>query len=195
MILFVGLGNPGSQYQNTRHNIGFKVIDKLVDDCAINGLPARDISKTSFQGKLYRSANTLFLKPTTFMNLSGKSLSTVKQFFKIELDDVIVIHDDIDLPFGAVRFKKGGGHGGHNGLKSIDSMVGKEYLRIRIGVGKPEHKSQIADYVLHDFSKDEEAVLDTLILHVTEASKALLREELNEVKSKFSLKSLDAPKR
>jgi len=190
MTLFVGLGNPGSQYENTRHNIGFKVIDKLVDDFA-----ARDISKTSFQGKLYRSANTLFLKPTTFMNLSGKSLLTVKQFFKIELEDVIVIHDDIDLPFAAVRFKKGGGHGGHNGLKSIDSMVGKEYLRIRIGVGKPEHRSQVADYVLHDFNKEEEAVLDKLILHVTAASKALLREELNEVKSKFSLRSVDALER
>jgi len=191
MTLFVGLGNPGSQYENTRHNIGFRVIDRLVDDCAITGLPARDISKTSFYGKLYRSATTFFLKPTTFMNLSGKSLIAVKQFFKIELDEIIVIHDDIDLPFGAVRFKKGGGHGGHNGLRSIDSMVGKEYLRVRIGVGKPEHKSQVADYVLHDFTKDEEAVLDTLILHVTEASKALLREELNEVKSKFSLKSID----
>lgn len=192
MTLFVGLGNPGSQYENTRHNIGFKVIDKLVDDCAIHGLPARDISKTSFHGKLYRSATTLFLKPTTFMNLSGKSLLAVKNFFKIELEDIIVIHDDIDLPFGAVRFKKGGGHGGHNGLKSIDSMVGKEYLRIRIGVGKPEHRSQVADYVLHDFTKDEEAVLDKLILHVTEASKALLTEALHDVKSRYSLKSIDA---
>ncbi len=187
MTLFVGLGNPGSQYENTRHNIGFKVIDRLVDDFS-----ARDISKTSFQGKLYRSANTFFLKPTTFMNLSGKSLIAVKQFFKIELDEIIVIHDDIDLPFGAVRFKKGGGNGGHNGLKSIDNMIGKEYLRVRIGVGKPEHRSQVSDYVLHDFTKEEEAVLEKLILHVTEASKALLREELNEVKSRFSLKSIDA---
>jgi len=191
MTLFVGLGNPGSQYENTRHNIGFKVIDKLVDDCAINGLPARDISKTSFHGKLYRSATTFFLKPTTFMNLSGKSLIAVKHFFKIELEDIIVIHDDIDLPFGAVRFKKGGGHGGHNGLKSIDSMVGKEYLRVRIGVGKPEHRSQVSDYVLHDFNADEEAMLEKLILHVTEASKALLTEELHEVKSRYSLKSID----
>jgi len=187
MTLFVGLGNPGSQYENTRHNIGFKVIDRLVDDFS-----ARDISKTSFQGKLYRSATTFFLKPTTFMNLSGKSLIAVKQFFKIELDEIIVIHDDIDLPFGAVRFKKGGGHGGHNGLKSIDRMVGKEYLRVRIGVGKPEHRSQVSDYVLHDFNTDEEAMLEKLILHVTEASKALLTEELHEVKSRYSLKSIDA---
>ena len=187
MTLFVGLGNPGSQYENTRHNIGFKVIDKLVDD-----LSARDISKTSFQGKLYRSSSSLFLKPTTFMNLSGKSLQSVKNFFKIELEDVIVIHDDIDLPFGAVRFKKGGGHGGHNGLRSIDSHVTKEYLRVRVGVGKPEYKSQVSDYVLHDFSKDESKVLDQLIDHVAKACKVMSSEELNEVKSKYSLKSIDA---
>jgi len=191
VILFVGLGNPGSQYENTRHNIGFKVIDKLVDDCAVNGLPARDISKTSFQGKLYRAANSLFLKPTTFMNLSGRSVQTVKHFFKVELEDIIVIHDDIDLPFGAVRFKRGGGHGGHNGLKSLDTHITKEYLRVRIGIGKPEHKSQVSDYVLHDFSQDEIPMLDSLVVHVTKACTLLAREELNEVKSKYSLKSIE----
>ena len=191
MTLFVGLGNPGSQYENTRHNIGFKVIDKLVDDCAIDGLPARDISKTSFQGKLYRAANSLFLKPTTYMNLSGTSVQPVKHFFKVELEDVIVIHDDIDLPFGAVRFKRGGGHGGHNGLKSLDAHISKEYLRVRIGVGKPVHKTQVADYVLHDFSEDEMSVLDKLIEHVAKACALLAREDLNEVKSKYSLKSIE----
>ncbi len=186
MTLFVGLGNPGSQYAETRHNIGFKVIDKLVDD-----LGARDISKTSFQGKLYRVANTFFLKPSTFMNLSGKSLLSVKQFFKLELDDIIVIHDDIDLPFGAVRFKKGGGHGGHNGLRSIDTLVGKEYIRVRVGVGKPEHKSQVADYVLHDFSEAEKLTLEKLVSHVVQACQALQKESLNEVKSHYSLKSIE----
>jgi PTH1 family peptidyl-tRNA hydrolase len=185
MILFVGLGNPGTQYEETRHNIGFRVIDKLINDSG-----ARDISKTSFQGKLNRSANTFFLKPTTFMNLSGKSLIVVKNFFKIELEDIIVIHDDIDLPFGAVRFKKGGGHGGHNGLKSIDSLLGKDYIRVRVGVGKPEHKSQVADYVLHNFSDDENRNLNRLIEHVSKACEALRDEELTEVKSKFSLKSI-----
>ena len=187
MTLFVGLGNPGSQYENTRHNIGFRVIDTLVNDAS-----ARDISKISFQGKLYRSANTFFLKPTTFMNLSGKSLLPVKQFFKIELEDIIVIHDDIDLPFGALRFKKGGGHGGHNGLRSIDVMLGKEYLRVRVGVGKPEHRSQVADYVLHNFDVDEEAQLDKLITHVAKACKVLVSDELNEVKSLYSLKSIES---
>ncbi len=186
MTLFVGLGNPGSQYENTRHNIGFKVIDKLVDDFA-----ARDISKTSFQGKLNRASNSLFLKPTTFMNLSGKSLQAVKDFYKIQLDEIIVIHDDIDLPFGAVRFKRGGGHGGHNGLKSIDAYITKEYLRVRVGIGKPEHKSQVSDYVLHNFPDEEANSLGKLIAHVAEACKVLVSEELNEVKSKYSLKSIE----
>jgi len=195
MTLFVGLGNPGSQYKETRHNIGFKVIDKLVDDCTINGVPARDISKNSFHGTLFRSTHSLFLKPTTYMNLSGKSVLPVKQFFKVELEDVIVIHDDIDLPFGAVRFKRGGGHGGHNGLKSIDTMLTKEYTRVRIGVGKPEHKSQVADYVLHDFSVDEQKILDLLINHVSEACTVLLEKTLIEVKSKYSVKSIEDFKR
>ncbi len=186
MTLFAGLGNPGSQYEETRHNIGFKVIDAIVSD-----FNARNISKTAFYGELYRTANTLFLKPTTFMNLSGKSLLPVKQFFKIDLEDIVVIHDDIDLPFGAVRFKRGGGHGGHNGLKSIDATIGKEYLRIRIGVGKPERKSQVADYVLHPFSDEERVLLDKLIAHVVDAAKALLHHEIDEVKSRYSLKSIE----
>lgn len=187
MTLFVGLGNPGSQYEETRHNIGFKVIDKLVSD-----FEARDISKTSFHGNLYRSSQTLFLKPTTYMNLSGKSVQPVKHFFKVELEKTIVIHDDIDLPFGAVRFKRGGGHGGHNGLKSLDTHITKEYIRVRVGVGKPEHRSQVADYVLHDFSEDEQRDLTTLITHVTKACEALQKETLTEVKSRYSLKSIEA---
>ena len=186
MILFVGLGNPGSQYENTRHNIGFKVIDKLVDD-----FRARDISKTSFQGKLYRAADTLFLKPTTFMNLSGRSVQPVKHFFKVELENIIVIHDDIDLPFGAVRFKRGGGHGGHNGLRSLDAHITKEYLRVRVGVGKPAHKTEVAEYVLHDFSEDEMSVLERLVTHVAQACVSLTKEELNEVKSRYSLRSIE----
>jgi PTH1 family peptidyl-tRNA hydrolase len=184
--LFVGLGNPGSRYENTRHNIGFKVIDTLV-----SGFDARNISKNTFYGALFRAGDLLFLKPSTYMNLSGKSVLAVKQFFKIETEDIIVIHDDIDLPFGAIRFKRGGGHGGHNGLKSIDEMIGKDYLRVRIGVGKPEHKSQVADYVLHDFSSGEEKFLDALVAHAAEACKKLIEYDLDTVKSKYSLKSLD----
>lgn len=125
------------------------------------------------------------------MNLSGKSVLAVKNFFKIDMEEIIVIHDDIDLPFGALRFKKGGGHGGHNGLRSLDALLGKEYLRVRIGVGKPEHKSQVADYVLHDFSETEAQKLQSLIDHTAEACHALLQEDLNTVRSHYTLKSIE----
>jgi PTH1 family peptidyl-tRNA hydrolase len=185
MTLFVGLGNPGSSYQHTRHNIGWRVIDRLVSESG-----ARDISKTSFDGELYRHSNLFFLKPTTFMNLSGKSVLAVRQFFKIETEDIFVIHDDIDLPYGALRFKKGGGHGGHNGLKSIDSVIGKKYYRVRFGVGKPEYKSQVADYVLHDFSAEESKHLDALINHAAQACGALIDKPFDEVRTHYSRKRI-----
>jgi len=184
MLLIVGLGNPGRQYENTRHNIGFRVIDKLVSDFGAN-----EISKSSFQGELFKAPNLLLLKPTTFMNLSGNSIQAVKNFYKIDLENIIVIHDDIDLPFSALRFKNGGGHGGHNGLRSIDAMIGKEYTRVRMGVDKPAYKSQVADYVLHDFSDKENEILDKWIHHTAEAIKAFKTESLNFVKSHYSLKS------
>ena len=184
MLLIVGLGNPGTQYEDTRHNIGFKVIDRLVSDFGAN-----EISKSSFQGELFKAPNILLLKPMTFMNLSGNSVQAVKNFYKIELEDIIVIHDDIDLPFSALRFKNGGGHGGHNGLRSIDAMIGKEYTRVRMGVGKPVYKSQVADYVLHDFSIEEDKVLNGWITHTSDAIKELKTKTLDEVKSRYSLKS------
>jgi len=184
-MLFVGLGNPGSTYEMTRHNIGFRVIDKLVSD-----LEARNISKTSFHGELFRHGTLFFLKPTTFMNLSGKSVLTVKQFFKIEIEKIIVIHDDIDLPFGAVRFKKGGGHGGHNGLRSIDSSIGKEYIRVRVGVGKPAYKSQVADYVLHPFSEEESTSIEALIGYVALVCQKIPTTTLEKIKSLYSIKDI-----
>ena len=186
MTLFIGLGNIGSQYENTRHNIGFMVIDKLISDHE-----ARDISKNAFYGRLYRTSDKLFLKPSTFMNLSGKSAQPVKNFFKVDIENIITIHDDIDLPFGAVRFKRGGGDGGHNGLKSLDCHISKDYLRVRIGVGKPQHRSQVVDYVLQDFTEDEKPLLDRLIEHISKACNIMINEELNSVKSKYSLKSIE----
>jgi len=184
MLLIVGLGNPGTQYESTRHNIGFKVIDKLVSDFGAN-----EISKSSFKGELFKAPDLLLLKPMTFMNLSGESVQAVKNFYKIELEDIIVVHDDIDLPFSALRFKNGGGHGGHNGLRSIDTMIGKEYTRVRMGVDKPIHKSQVADYVLHSFSNEEDKILKDWIEHTATAIKEFKTKELVEIKSKYSLKS------
>jgi len=182
-MLFVGLGNPGSTYEKTRHNIGFRVIETLVST-----LGARDISKSSFFGSLHRLGTLFFLRPTTFMNLSGKSVLAVKQFFKIDTEMIVVIHDDIDLPFGAVRFKRGGGHGGHNGLRSIDEAIGRAYIRVRIGVGKPEYKGQVSDFVLQPFSDEESLVVEKLIDYTARVCQKIPTTDLAQIKSLYSLK-------
>jgi len=181
-MLLVGLGNPGSDYENTRHNIGFMLVDELG-----RRLSALDVSKTAFLGKTYKTKNHFLLKPQTFMNLSGDSVVKVKNFFKLE--DVLVIHDDLDLPFGSLRFKKGGGHGGHNGLKSIDARIGKEYLRVRMGIGKPEHKGEVSSYVLGEFSTDQQKYLDEWIDKTCDAVMYLLEHTLQETSAKFSQKA------
>lgn len=180
MSLFVGLGNPGAAYASTRHNIGFMVVDALIDT-----LPTSSISKSLFQGQLFKAHTHYFLKPQTYMNLSGNSVLAVKQFYKI--DAIIVIHDDLDLPFGALRFKFGGGHGGHNGLRSIDANVGNSYLRIRMGIGRPIHGS-VADYVLSDFTQDEKLYLSTWIDKAVASIQALDTLAWEDVASQYSQK-------
>jgi len=180
-MLIVGLGNPGSDYENTRHNIGFMLIDEF-----IKRTPCTKLSSSSFSGELYKSKNHFLLKPLTYMNLSGESVVKVKNFYKIE--DVVVIHDDLDLPFGALRFKKGGGHGGHNGLKSIDSHISKEYIRVRMGIGKPEYKGEVVSYVLGKFSSEQEKKLPEFLEHTCDAVEFLLTHSLEETRAKFTRK-------
>ena len=183
-MLLVGLGNPGPKYAATRHNVGFMVVDKLIDD-----LHAIPLSSSSFKGELYKAQSHYLLKPLTFMNLSGESVVKVADYFKISTDDIIVVHDDLDLPFGALRFKRGGGHGGHNGLKSIDAHIGKEYIRIRIGIGKPQHKGEVASYVLAPFTQEEQQYLDDIIAQAASAAKELLSgESLEKVTSLYTVK-------
>ncbi|MEN4052859.1 MULTISPECIES: aminoacyl-tRNA hydrolase [Sulfurimonas] len=190
-MLIVGLGNPGSDYEKTRHNIGFMVIDEL---CARHN--ASKLSSSSFQGELYKFQNSsvslenhFLLKPLTYMNLSGDSVVKVKNFYKLE--DVVVIHDDLDLPFGALRFKKGGGHGGHNGLKSIDSKIGREYIRVRMGIGKPTHKGEVASYVLSEFCDENKKCLDKFIKSAADAVDFLLEHSLDETRCKYSKKGME----
>jgi len=184
-MLIVGLGNPGPKYSLTRHNVGFMIVDEL-----ISSLQAIKLSSSSFNGELYKSNANLLLKPLTFMNLSGESVIKVKNFYKIDINNIIVIHDDLDLPFGTVRFKKGGGHGGHNGLKSLDNHIGKEYIRIRIGIGKPEHKTEVASYVLSNFNEEEQKNLPKILLHVKSAILKLFDgEPLEKVTSLYTVKS------
>jgi len=187
-MLIVGLGNPGPAYSKTRHNIGFMVIDEL-----ISRNNAQKLSSSSFEGELYKFQNTrislenhFLLKPLTFMNLSGNSIAAVKKFYKIE--DVVVIHDDLDLPFGTLRFKHGGGHGGHNGLRSTDDKISKEYVRVRMGIGKPEHKGEVASYVLSDFNEDETQHLDEWISHTADAVEFLLDNSMENTSSAYAIK-------
>jgi len=189
-MLIVGLGNPGTEYEQTRHNIGFMVIDEL-----IKKFNASNLSSSSFLGECYKFQNTnvslenhYLLKPMTYMNLSGNSVIKVKNFYKIQ--KVVVIHDDLDLEFGALRFKEGGGHGGHNGLKSIDENISREYIRIRMGIGKPKYKSEVSSYVLSNFSIEQEKHLNDWINKACEALLFLLEHPLEKTRAKFSQKSI-----
>lgn len=181
MLLVVGLGNPGPAYAKTRHNVGFMVIDALIKE-----LKPQDISKNSFKGHLYKSNDLLLLKPSTFMNLSGESVIEVKNFYKPQR--LVVVHDDIDLALGALRFKIGGSSGGHNGLKSLDSHIGNDYIRVRIGIGRPALKEEVVKYVLQNFTKEEESRLQTIIESAKNAILALKNESLNRVQERYSLK-------
>ena len=182
MTLIAGLGNPGAQYAQTRHNIGFMVIDEL-----IKRTHCQHVSKNAFQGEVYKSKTAVFLKPMTYMNLSGKSILTVKNFYKT--DRTIVIHDDLDLPFGALRFRFSGGHGGHNGLKSTDSAITKEYIRVRMGIGRPQNKGEVSSFVLSSFSDDEQKCLDEWIMKAADAVEEIIQGDWEKVASLHSLKS------
>ena len=161
-FLIVGLGNPGKEYELTRHNIGFIVLDSLADKAGI------DISKSAHKGILGKGSyldNTVYLfKPLTFMNKSGEALKEVKNFYKIPADQIVVVHDELDLQLGDIRSKFGGGTAGHNGLKSIVEKTGdKNFHRIRIGIGKPDYKTQVVNHVLSTFSEEEFKSLDSII--------------------------------
>jgi len=166
MLLVVGLGNPGTEYANNRHNIGFMAVDEIV----------RRHGFSSFRGKFHgelaegsiSGEKILALKPSTFMNESGRSVQAAMTFYKIPPKDVIVVHDEIDLIGGKVRLKRGGGHAGHNGLRSIHAHVGSDYARVRMGVGHPGDKTKVAGHVLKDFAKAERDWLEPLIGGIAE---------------------------
>ncbi len=172
MILVVGLGNPGPDYAGNRHNIGFMAVDQLVRRHSFS--PWR----SKFQGEMadgtIAGQRVHVLKPQTYMNLSGQSVAAAARFLKIPVDDIVVIHDELDLPFARLRVKRGGGAGGHNGLKSIDQHLGQTYRRLRLGIGHPGDKSLVAPYVLHDFAKAEREQLDPLLDLIAQSFDLLL---------------------
>ncbi len=183
--LIVGLGNPGSKYAQTRHNVGFWFIDLL---CKSSGFDLKDNKKFYGQAAKVNLADrpVWLLKPETFMNLSGKAVASLANFYKIEVDEILVIYDELDLPVGTAKIKKSGGHGGHNGLRDIiNSMGSKDFYRIRLGIGHPGHKSKVLSWVLGRPNTDDEisinnaitkslTVLDDLILgNLEKATKEL----------------------
>ena len=161
MFLFCGLGNPGISYNNTRHNIGFHVADNIISHLSLSKI-RKDKTKELYSGEL-GSQKVFVLKPLTFMNLSGKAVSEIVNFYKIKLSNTFVIHDDLDLKLSKVKIKQGGGNGGHNGLESIDQFIGENYYRIRIGIDHPGHKDLVSSFVLNKFTKEEEAIINKKI--------------------------------
>jgi peptidyl-tRNA hydrolase, PTH1 family len=184
MYLIAGLGNPGVKYEKTRHNVGFMIIDEI-----IKNLQTTNINNPNFKSIAKKHSTNVYAKPQTYMNLSGESILNIVEYYNIENKNIIIVHDDLDLPFGTVKFKIDGGHGGHNGLRSIDSHIGKDYIRVRVGIGKPENKKDVADFVLSNFSLSEFDKLQDIIDHCLKAIDALEKLSLEEVKSTYTIKA------
>ena len=171
MKLFVGLGNPGAKYAGNRHNIGYMAVDRIAADHGFGPWRSKFQGVIS-EGRLGRE-KVILLKPETFMNLSGQSVGEAMRFHKLESVDVIVFHDELDLAPGKCRLKTGGGHAGHNGLRSIHAHIGEAYDRVRLGIGHPGDKNRVAGYVLADFAKTEADWLDDLLRGISDGAAAL----------------------
>jgi PTH1 family peptidyl-tRNA hydrolase len=168
MRLFVGLGNPGPQYAGNRHNIGYLAIDRIAADHGF--APFRSKFKSQITEGNLRGSKVLLLKPETFMNLSGQSVSEAARFYKIAPKNIIVFHDELDLAPGKIKVKQGGGHAGHNGLRSIHQHLGEGYGRVRLGIGHPGHKDKVSPYVLGNFAKADQDWLDDLLRGISDGA-------------------------
>ena len=177
MLLFVGLGNPTPDSENNRHNIGFKIID------AINQKFGLSKQKPKFKGLLttgnISNKKIYAIKPLTFMNNSGICIRELIEYFKINVDDVIVFHDDLDIDFGKIKTKLGGSAAGHNGIASIDKFIGKDYSRVRIGIGIPDLKIAASDFVLNNFNEDEKIELSKITLNIIDSIPILIDKKLD----------------
>lgn len=186
MHLIVGLGNPGREYAHHRHNIGFLAVDALAGKYNLSG-PKKKFESEIFEGSV-GGERVLALKPQTYMNLSGDAVRQAMDFYKIPLSNVIVIHDELDLPPSELRIKTGGGSAGHNGLRSIDGNAGNEYKRLRFGIGHPGHKDLVSPYVLHDFSREEWDLAEPVLGKIAENFPLLLagkdKEFLKQIEGK-----------
>ncbi len=187
MQIFVGLGNPGAKYESNRHNIGFMALDSIA---AGHGFGPW---KSKFQGRLAEgrlgSEKVLLLKPETFMNLSGQAVGEAMRFYKLEPGDITVFHDELDLAPGKCRVKQGGGHAGHNGLRSIHGHIGEAYRRVRLGIGHPGRKELVAAYVLHDFPKADDVWLDPLMRGLADGAAYLAAGDSGKFQNSVALRT------
>lgn len=191
MKLIVGLGNPGAKYETTRHNIGWLALDRMIEDWKGVG-PKSQNQGLIWSGTLH-GEKLLFVKPQTFMNLSGAAVSPLYQFYKCAPEDVIVIHDELDIPPGLMKLKTGGGNGGHNGLKSLDASLGtNNYHRVRLGIGHPRDynpQMDVADWVLAQFSQAECNGLDAFFERTRDAVRMILTHGLTRAANQFNQKT------
>jgi len=194
MFLVVGLGNPGKRYNATRHNIGFMVAEKLAAKIAV------DLKQKSFdalwgKGRL-ENRKVIVALPQTYMNLSGAAVRQLQSFFKTDTGNLIVIHDDLDLPLGAIRLKTGGGNAGHKGLTSIEANLGSSaFHRVRLGIGRPVDKSRIESFVLETFSEEEEKLLPGLINQASDACAEIVLTDMKTATSKYQTKNINFHKK
>ncbi|MCV2894525.1 aminoacyl-tRNA hydrolase [Lentibacter sp. XHP0401] len=186
MQLFVGLGNPGAKYAQNRHNIGFMALDEIASAHGFGPWKSRFQASVS-EGR-FGSDKVVLIKPETFMNLSGQSVGEAMRFYKLTPDDVTVFHDELDLAPGKCRVKLGGGHAGHNGLRSIHAHIGPDYHRIRLGIGHPGHKDAVARYVLNDFAKAEAGWLDDLLRGIADGAPDLARGDSSRFMNAVALR-------
>jgi PTH1 family peptidyl-tRNA hydrolase len=183
--LVVGLGNPGPDYAETRHNVGFRVADLLAARAGARFSAHKRSNSDVAQGRLAGRPVTV-AKPRTYMNVSGGPVAGLVRYFSVPAEEIIVVHDDLDLDFGVIRLKRGGGEGGHNGLRSISQSVGtKNYLRVRFGIGRPPGRQDPADYVLKRFSTPERKELELAVDLAADATEALLEEGLEPAQNRF----------
>jgi PTH1 family peptidyl-tRNA hydrolase len=185
--LVVGLGNPGREYAANRHNVGFMVADLVASRVGGKfGRPKRVVAEAA-EGRLgFGGPKLIVVKPLTFMNLSGAPVVALAQFFKVPVENVVAVHDELDVPFGQVRVKRGGGEGGHNGLRSMSKSLGsKEYARVRFGIGRPPGRQDPADYVLSDFSGGERKELEFLVDRAADVVEAVVLEGVEWAQNKY----------
>lgn len=182
--LVVGLGNPGPEYAGNRHNIGFMVVDLLAE--RIGGkFKAHKSRSQVLEGRL-TGQRVVLAKPMSFMNTSGGPVTALRDFYKVAADRLVVVHDELDIPYATLRLKRGGGDNGHNGLKSITKSLGPEYYRVRCGVGRPPGRMEVATYVLRDFSSTERKELDWFVDRAADSVEALLAEGLERAQSTYN---------